>query len=367
MLRTLRNLETSAVGFDRDHLLLFTVRPGLNGYKEDRLIEYYSKLREHIQSIPGVQHASFASRSPLAGGTGRSGGVIDGITPDDRPVEFFRHQVGPDYFQALGVPVVLGRGIDKRDRVNDEKVVVVNEKLVATYFHGENPIGHYIKFGSNEKPMDFQIVGVVKDVKYGQVRNEAPPTLYFSYMQFLAIPNQMTFEVRTAGDPATIVESVRRECLAIDRNVPVVDVKSQAEAIDQTVYIERTLAALTSTFGVLALLLACVGLYGTMSYAIGRRTREIGIRMALGARRTDILFSIVLETAIVVAAGLLVGFPLTFAGTRLLKEQLFGLTPHDPMTTAAALISISAVTIFAGYLPARRAARVAPIVALRTE
>jgi len=366
-LRTLQKLQVVDIGFSRDRLLLFTVRPGLNGYKDDRLSSYYLELQRRIQTLPGVQAASFASRPPIGGGTGRSGGVIVGYTPADNVVEFFRHQIGPDYFKALGVPIVLGRAINEQDVRSAAQVAVINEKLVGTYFHGDNPLGHLINFGSAEKPRNFEIVGVAKDVKYSQIRNDAPPTIYFSYLQFLSIPNGMTFEVRTAGDPSSIVEPIRKEALALDQAVPLVDVKSQSEVIDQAIFLERTLASLTSAFGALALLLACVGLYGTMSYTIARRTREIGIRMALGAKREDILYGVVRETMMVLFAGLAIGLPLTFAATRTVEQQLYGLTPHDFATTFVAVMVISAVTFIAGYIPARRASAVAPIVALRTE
>ena len=366
-LRTLQKLQVVDIGFSRDRLLLFTVRPGLNGYKDERLSGYYLELQRRLGTLPGVQAAGFSSRPPIGAGTGRSGGVIDGYTAPDKPVEFFRHQIGPDYFKALGVPIVLGRAIGEQDVKNAARVAVINEKLVNTYFHGDNPLGHIVKFGSATEPMDFEIVGVAKDVKYSQIRTEAPPTIYFSYQQFLSIPNGMTFEVRTAGDPASTVEPIRKEALALDQAVPLVDVRSQSDVIDQAIYLERTVASLTSAFGALALLLACVGLYGTMSYTIARRTREIGIRMALGAKREDILFGVVRETMTVLFAGLAIGLPLTFAATRTVEDQLYGLTPHDLPTTVVAVVVISAVTFIAGFIPARRASAVAPIVALRTE
>ncbi len=365
-LRTLQKLQNVDLGFDRDHLLLFSVRPGLNGYRGERLVAYYDDLRHRIASLPGVRTATFSFRPPIGAGTGRSSGFIEGYTSPDKPIDFFRHQVGADYFKTFGVPVVLGRGIVEEDRANTSQVIVVNERLVSTYFHGDNPIGQVINFGSIAQPNRFEIVGIVTDVKYSQIRNDAPPTVYFPYLQW-SIPNGVTFEVRTAADPASIVEGVRREALAIDRNIPLVGVKSQADVMDQAVFLERTIAALTATFGSLALLLACVGLYGTMSYTIARRTREIGIRMALGAQRGAILFGVVRETLVVVAAGLLLGLPLTLAMTRLLKSQLFGVTPNDPATTAIAVLTISAVTLLAGYLPARRASAVPPIVALKTD
>jgi predicted permease len=364
LLQTVEKLQTVNIGFDRDHLLLFTVRPGLNGYKGERLAAYYSKLQERLEALPGVKAASFSARPPIGAGQGSSGGVIEGYTPPDKQIEFLRHSVGPKYFEALGVPIVAGREIEERDDAVGPKVVLINERLAQTYFHNDDPLGHIIKFGSTRV---FEIVGVVKDVKYSRIRNEAPPTLYFSYQQFLSVPNGMTYEVRTAADPSSIVESVRREALALDRNVPVVNVKSQSDVVDQAVFLERTIAALTTAFGALALLLACVGLYGTMSYAIARRTREIGIRMALGARRSDILFAVIRETIVVVIAGLAVGVPITLASTRILKDQLFELSPSDPLTTVIAVAAISAVTLLAGYLPARRASTVTPIEALRTE
>jgi predicted permease len=366
-LRTLQKLHVVDIGFSRDHLLLFTVRPGLNGYKDERLSGYYRELQHRLQALPGVQAASFASRPPIGGGTGRSGGFIEGYTEPDKPIEFFRHQIGPDYFKALGVPIVLGRAIGEQDVKNGAKVAVINEKLVDTYFHGDNPLGHVINFGSAKAPNSFEIVGVAKDVKYSQIRNEAPPTVYFSYQQFLSIPNGMTFEVRTAGNSSAIVEPIRKEALALDRTVPLIDVKSQSEVIDQAIFLERTIASLTSAFGTLALLLACVGLYGTMSYTIARRTREIGIRMALGAKREDILVGVLRETMVVLFAGVAIGLPLTFAATRMVADQLYGLTAHDVPTTLVAVIAISGVTFIAGFIPARRASDVSPIVALRTE
>jgi predicted permease len=366
-LRTLQALQVVDIGFSRDHLLLFTVRPGLNGYKDERLSGYYQELQHRLQALPGVQAASFSSRPPIGGGTGRSGGFIEGYTEPDKPISFFRHQIGPDYFKALGVPIVLGRAIAEQDVKNGAKVAVINEKLVNTYFQGDNPLGRIINFGSVKEPDNFEIVGVAKDVKYSQIRNDAPPTVYFSYQQFLSIPNGMTFEVRTAGDPSAIVEPIRKEALSLDRAVPLIDVKSQSEVMDQAIFLERTIASLTSAFGALALLLACVGLYGTLSYTIARRTREIGIRMALGARRADILVGVLRETMVVLFAGLAIGLPLTFAATRMVADQLYGLTAHDLPTTFVAVIAISAVTFIAGFIPARRASTVSPIVALRTE
>jgi predicted permease len=364
-LRTLGKLQAVDVGFERDHLLLFSVRPGANGYKDARLVAYYEELRRRVAALPGVQAATFSLRPPIGAGTGRSSGVIEGYTSADKQVSLLRHQVGADYFKTFRIPILAGRAIGEQDRANSARSIVINEKLARTYFHGDNPLGHIINFGS--AALSFEIVGVAGDVKYSQIRNDAPPTVYLSYLQFLSLPVGVTFEAHTAADPAAIVESVRREAMAIDRNVPVVDVKSQSDVIDQAVFIERTIATLTIAVGLLALALACIGLYGTMSYTVSRRTREIGIRMALGAQRSTILIGVVRETLVVILAGLGLGLPLTSMLTRLIKGQLFGVAPNDPVTMATALIAITGVTLLAGYIPARRAAGVPPIVALKTD
>jgi predicted permease len=367
LVRTLDKLENVNLGFNRDHLVLFSVRPGLNGYKDERLVQYYQELQQRVEALPGILAAGFSSRPPIGAGTGSSSAIIDGITPPDRPVPFLRHQVGPDYFRALGVPVVAGRAIGAQDTRNATPVVLINEKLAAVYFHGDNPLGHTMNFGTPAKRMEYTIVGVVKDVKYSQIRREAPPTVYFSYPQFLSIPVAMTYELRTTFNAASVVDAIRREAFTLDRNVPLVDVRSQAEVIDQAVFLERTIAALTAWFAALALLLACVGLYGTTSYAVSQRTREIGIRMALGADHRQIRLTVMREVLLLLFSGVAIGLPLTLTMTRFLKGQLFDLAPYDPLTTVTAIAVISVVIALAGYLPARKASSIAPVIALRVE
>jgi predicted permease len=365
--RTLQKLEAVDIGFDRQNLLLFKVRPGLNGYKDTRLAGFYQELHRRIQSVPGVRSVGFSQRGPIGQGMHTTTGSISGYTQPGQLVDVSAHTVGPNYFDTFGIPVVLGRPIGPQDDQAAPHVIVVNQKLVHDYFHNDNPIGHRFNFGSAAKPREYEIVGVAKDVKYGSVRRDVPPTVYFPYLQRQSILNFMTFEVRAAGDVNNLVGAIQKEAHAVDKDIPLVDIRTETDVIDETLVLQRAFATLSTTFGILALLLACVGLYGTMAYTVARRTNEIGIRMALGAARGTILGMVLRETLTVVASGLVIGLPLAWAATRLLQNQLFGLSAHDPFTMIAATFAIVAVTVIAGYLPARRASRVDPMVALRYE
>jgi ABC-type antimicrobial peptide transport system permease subunit len=234
--------------------------------------------------------------------------------------------------------------------------------------HGDNPLGRHLELGSGKRLRSYEIVGVVDDVKYARVREDVPPTAYFFHQQLPTPWNFMTFMIRSgeAGLPA-LASAVRREALAQDKNVPVVDMKTETQVVSQVLFLDRTFAALSSAFGFLALLLACVGLYGTMAYAVARKTNEIGIRMALGAGRSSILGMVLRETAIIVLAGIVVGIPASLATASLLKTRLFGLTPHDPWSIVLAITATLVVTAIAGFVPAKRASRVDPMVALRYE
>jgi putative ABC transport system permease protein len=284
-------------------------------------------------------------------------------------VDVYRHIVGPGYFQTLNIPIILGRAITDRDTGTSPRVLVVNETLVRKYFHGDNPLGKQIVYSRNHLGSigECEIIGVAKDVKYGKIRNEVPPTAYWSYQQSKIISKQMVFLVRTEGNPATIADAVRKVCLELDKDVPLVRMQTEEEVIDGSLFLERTFALLSSAFGALALLLACVGLYGTIGYAVTRRTGEIGVRMALGAERGRILRMILSETLTLVVLGITIGLPIAWVAARILGHQLYGLSPHDPLTIAGSSAAILAITLLAGFLPARRASKVEPMIALRSE
>lgn len=367
LLRTLNRLQQVNLGFDRKALLTFRLRPGLNGYKDARLTGYYEELQHRIQSLAGVRAVSFSQNGPIDAGYSANSPAIPGYTAPGTQAEVYRHIVGPGYFGALNIPIVLGRAVGAEDTKTSPKSLVVNETLVRKYFHGDNPIGKQLVYGRNGSMGAFTIVGVARDVKYGKVRDEAPPTAYWPYLQSSFAPAQMTFFVRTQGDPESIANALQQACREQDKNVPVVGMQTEEEVIDGSLFLERTFALLSSSFGALALLLACVGLYGTVAYAVARRTTEIGVRMALGAQRSRILWMILSEIFLVVAAGILIALPLAWATARLLNHQLYGLSPHDPFTFAGSTAAIIAITLLAGYLPARRASKIDPMISLRYE
>jgi predicted permease len=367
LLRTLDHLQHVSLGFDQHALLTFEVRPGLNAYNDQHLIAYYEELQRRLRSLPGVRSVAFTQHGPIDNGWSSNSPQIPGYTTPGQQTEVYRHLVGSDYFETLKVPIVLGRPITRQDTATSPKALVVNEVFVRKYLHGDNPIGKRLVYGKNGRMGTFEVVGVAKDVRYGRIRNDPPPTAYWPYQQSTLISRQMVFVVRTEGNPLAIANSVRQACLDLDKDVPVVRMQTEEEVIDGSLFLERTFALLSSAFGALALLLACVGLYGTIGYAVTRRTAEIGVRMALGAERGRILRMILSEVSFVVLAGILIGLPVSWATAKLLNHQLYGLSPHDPLTILISSLAILAITLLAGYLPARRASKVNPMAALRYE
>jgi predicted permease len=367
LLRTLGALQRVNLGFDRHSLLLFTVAPGLNGYSGPKLLSYYDELERRISTIHGVRSVAMTDRNPIGDGGSSTLVTIPGYTHDNQRVQAYRHHVGAGYFETLRIPVLLGRGINERDTPASQKVVVINQAFANKYFHGDNPLGHEVQFGSHVEPRGMQIVGVVSDVKYEHIRDEPPPTVYVAYTQTKEITPYMTYEVKSSGRMDAMVQAIQREALSVNPDVPVVKARTQDEVVSQSLYLERTFALLSSAFGALSLLLACMGVYGTIAYTVAQRTNEIGIRMALGAQRTSILRMVLRETITVLTAGLLIGLPLAWLSARLLREQIYGLSPHDPATLVMAIVGIAVVTIIAGLVPARRASKVDPLTALRYE
>ncbi len=370
--RTLANLESENIGFNRSNLLLFAIDPTQQGYKGERLARFYDELQNRLRAIPGVRSVSLSMHAMLNEGVSIWGLVLDGYVPPPRPgrtgntIDTHVNKVGPDFFATMGIPVLLGRTIQSQDAAASPMVGVVNEAFAHKYLEGQSPVGRRAGW-EGEGPSKIEIVGVVKDTRYGQLRRDPPPTFYVPYTQYPDHLGAMYFEVRTAGDPrnwlASIVDAVR----GLDKQVPVFDAKTQTEEIDEAVFQERIFARLTSLFGVLALLLACLGLYGLLSYSVAGKRNEIGIRMALGAQRAGILRGVLIEALGLVLLGLVVGVPVALGATRLISSQLYGLKPNDALTLALATLLLAAVALLAGYIPARRATKVDPVVALRYE
>ena len=366
-LRTLARLQHVDLGFERAQLTRFTVNPGFNGYSNDQLIAYYKNMQAQLRNIPGVESVTHAMRGAIGQGSAVTTGRIAGYTTAGKDVDIYRHDVGPGYFETLRIPILLGRGITEADGPAAPKVAVINESLAKKYFHGDNPIGHRIDLGSHTKPQEYEIVGVARNVKYAQIRDEVPPTAYFGYIQRKEMPPFMTFEVRSTLPQAALARAIEQTALQLDKGVPVEKLKTEDEVVDQVLFLERTFAMLSSAFGGLALLLASIGLYGTIAYTVAQRTNEIGIRMALGADRLRIVRMVLREMLVVVSAGLAVGIPIAWFASQTLRSQLFGLSPHDGLSLTMAVAVIFAVAAVAGSIPARRAARVEPMEALRYE
>jgi predicted permease len=366
-LRTLQKLQSVPLGFEREGLLLFSVAPGLNGYKGASLAEYYRQVQERITAIPAVSAVTFSAHGPIGDGTSSSSIRIPGVTTGKESFDLHRHLVGPSYFATLGIPTLTGRVLDERDNAAGPQVAVVNQTLARNAFGDDNPLGKILRFGSDAKPRDFQIIGVVGDAKYNHLREPAPPTAYFSHLQAIEAASFMTFQVRTRTEPESVVAVVRNEVAEVDANIPVTKIEPLVQRIDRALLFERMFSRLTGSFALLALVLVCVGLYGTMSYFVARRTNEIGIRMALGAQAGAVFRMVLGEGLKLTSAGVVIGLAGAALGTRLISKALYGVPALDPLTFVVVAVLLIAVALLACYIPARRAMKVDPMVALRYE
>ena len=364
-LRTLQNLRNVDVGFNTDNLVLFRVNPQLNRYDDKRTTMIYQQLMDRLRAIAGVRAVALSNVPLLSGSVNGSSIFVQGRTyPPGQRDDINRLAVSPNFFEMMGMPLRSGRGFTDRDGESAPKVVVINETAVHKYFPNQNPIGQ--RFGFNvENSGQLEIVGVLRDAKYNSVRDPAPPTMYVPYVQY-RMPNAAV-EVRTAGDPLGFVSAIREAVRQVDPNLPMMDVSTQTEQIERRLLQERLFAQAYALFGGLALLLASIGLFGLMSYSVARRTNEIGIRIALGAQRQDVLRLVMGESMILVAAGVGIGLAIAVAAGRFVASLLFGLPPTDVVSMLLAMTIMLLVSAIAGYLPARRAVRVDPIVALHYE
>jgi predicted permease len=359
-LRTLHNLRSVEVGFNANNLLVFRINPSGNRYDLPRIAQVYDRTHAELSALPGVRSVSFTRLTLLSGGESITSLVVQGQTEDH---DTHVMGVSPGFFETLEIPVLLGRGFTERDLGQPTTVAVINESAVKKYFAGENPIGRRI--GTDvDRSGTAEIVGVIRDTKYNSLRDAAPPTWY----QLLPRDaRSLAVVVRTAGDPSAMIETMRAAMQKVDPELPVTGVTTQTDNIENRVSQERLFALAYSLFGALALLLACIGLFGLMSYSVSRRTNEIGIRMALGAQRRDVFTLVVRATLTLVGLGVALGIGGSVAVSRVLANQVWGVSPRDPLTLASVVAAMLVAALAACYVPARRAMRVDPMIALRQE
>jgi predicted permease len=368
--RSLAKLQKEDVGFDRSNLLLVGVDSRLAGYKPTELATLYAQILERLGTLPNVQSVSMATYAPLSG-TQRSSSIqIPGFTPEPDQVPVVEDLlVGPKYATTLAIPLLRGREIEIRDTASGPLVAMVNETFVERYFKDQNPIGRTFNFDDDtDGGNSIEIIGVIGDIKSEDAREPAQPAVYRPMLQ---IQDQSAYspnvQIRASRDAAALAGPVRQMINQIDDKLPVFGVVTMDEQIRDKLTQERMIAQLVSFFGALALILACIGLYGVMAHGVARRTNEIGIRMALGAKGGNIAWMVLRETLTLVVVGLALGVPAAWFAGRLVSSQLFNLKGADPWTLIGAAVVLTVVAMLAGYIPARRASRVDPLIALRYE
>jgi predicted permease len=365
---SLKRLSEVNLGYKTEHLLLFRIRPVPAGYKDAAIARVLQDLLDRFKAVPGVSAASLSANGLFSHADSGDPISVEGFTP--KPGELLNSrmdQVGPDYFSVVGIPIVSGRGITAQDSGNVPRVAVINQAFAKRFFPNSNPIGKRVTDTYPGNPSSAEIVGVVADAKYNSLREETPPRLYAPIFHPLWQQQGAIYEIRSAADPSTVSSALRAAVHDTNSMIPEIEIHTMSGLVDDSLQTDHFVARLSAAFGLLAVILASVGLYGIMAFTVARRTRDIGIRMALGARRSNIVRQVFGETLTLMLIGVAVGVPIALAGTRLIRTMLFGLGAADPIAITAACAILAAIAALAGYIPARRASQVDPVVALRYE
>jgi predicted permease len=377
--RTLSNLQSLDVGFQRENILLFKVNARQAGHRDPEILSFYSDLEKRLAAIPGVRSASMANSPPI--GDGAWGWPVLPLgkerpekAPSGHGSGFSRAAThvlgtGPGFFSTMRIPLLAGREFDERDRLGALPVAIVNEAWVKANLEGRNPVGQRVtSFGLRMKPQEMEVIGMARNAKYDDLTGDFPAVVYLPFEQNLDVPNdEMTFFLRIAGNPLGYAGAVREIVHQADARIPVVGLRTLAAQIDREMVPETLFARLCTAFAMLALAIACVGLYAATSYAVAQRTGEIGIRMALGAQRGTVVRMVLRDVLALAVLGLAIGLPAALGASKLLASLLFGVKPGDPRALAAAVAVLFSASLVAGYLPARRASRIDPMTAVRHE
>jgi predicted permease len=364
--RTLQNLNGANLGLRTSGLFVFGVTPPASMRTNDAVVQFYQVVMTRVRALPGVEAVTLMGNRIGSGWSNNTTAVVDGARPAGSGPRMMRwNNVGPEYFSVLGIPLLLGRDFTEAD-VLGAPSVIVNDAFVRAYLPNRSPLGHMVALSNRPDARQFAIVGVATNSRYTSVRESERPMAYFLYSQ-VGVISELHIEVRASGDPSRLAPDIRRIMAEVGPDVPLIRPMTQQAQFEQSFSNEQLFSRLASAFGVLAAVLVATGLYGTLSYRVSRRTSEIGIRLALGAQRGNVVWMVVRDSLLVCAIGVLAGLPLAVAGSRYLESMLFGLTARDPLSYAAALAAVLVLTVVASLVPVRRAVSLDPMIALRTE
>ncbi len=368
LVRTLLNLQHIDLGYSKDQLVTARIDTQAAGYDVARQSTALEALRARIRAVPGVRGVTYSNNGLFGGSDNGDQIIVEGYTPTGRGDNGSRYDaVGPGYFTTLGIPILLGREITEEDRVGGRMVCVINETFAKRFFSGRNPIGLHVTQTYADDRHTYEVVGVVKDSRQNRLRGEIEHRFYTPITQPAASVEAVTFIMRPAGDGAGVLSDARRVIQQAEPNMAIARAGTVASFVDTRIVQDRLLARLSIAFGVVAVLLAAIGLYGVLSYGVARRTNEIGIRKALGAREGTLIGMIMRETSWLVVVGMIAGAAASVAATRLITSRLYGLSPNDPTTFTVAIVGLMLIATLAAWLPAYRASRVDPLIALRQE